>query len=164
MEVTEILKFYLGFCNNRKQDLLRLVNSLYHLGLNGKLWVFKRPKLWNGQYKFAEDLSRVVQLLSEKEQETSQSVILSASYFRTKKMSNLLKKHELLDKELDNSLRELLKEKVIAPNDIFLCAAVIADMLLAERRRYTIQFWTTFLVGVLSVMATIVAAYIGFLK
>ena len=164
MESIEILKFSLSVCNDCRDELLRLIHSLYHLGLNGKMWVFKRPQLWQEYYKFAEDLSKIIQLTFHKNQQDMQKIELSASIFQSKKMRDLLEELNLLDRELEDSLKELLLERVIAPNEAFLYATVIADMLLAERRRYTIQFWTTLLIGILSAVGTIVAAYIGFVK
>jgi len=163
MEVVKTLESFTSLCPDCGEDLLHLVHSLYYLGLGGKMWVFRRPKLWREQYRFAEDLAKIVQLVYGKNQR-GEKVELAASFFQTQKMRNLLEKYGLLDNELERSLDRLLLEKVVRPNEAFLYAVVIADMLLAERRRYTIQFWTTFLIGVLSVVATIVAAYIGFLK
>lgn len=163
MEVIEILKFSLSLCSNCSDSLLRLIYSLYYLGLGGKMWAFRRPKLWREQYRFAEDLAKIVQLVYNNK-DRGGKIKIASFFFQTQKMRGILKEYDLLDKELESALERLLLEKVVQPNEVFLYATVVADMLLAERRRYTIQFWTTFLIGVLSVTATIVAAYIGFLK
>lgn len=164
MKFVEVLELFLSLCPDCKRDFLRLVHSLYCLGLSGKMWAFRRPKLWLEQYRFAEDLAKIVQLVYEKKQRDGQKVNLADTFFQTQKMRDLLEKYKLLNGELESSLETLLLEKVIQPNEVFLYAVMTADVLLAERRRYTVQFWTTFLIGVLSITATIIGAYIGFLK
>lgn len=167
MDVIEVLKLSADELNDKntdkgKRELLRLVHSLYYLGLSKKLWIFRRPKVWQDQYKFAEDLAKVVQLVLSRKagDEEEGGIYLSSSYFQTRRMRKILKVHHLLDRKFEASLEDLLLEQVVAPNEIFLYAVVVADMLLAERRKYTIQFWTTFFIGVLSVVATIVVALI----
>ena len=162
IDIAKLLEVSLReFSPEDRENFLRLVYSLYYLGLSSKIWIFRKPLAWKKQYWFAEDVAKIIHLVNNIEGRKEQAINLTSTSIRTPNMEKLLKELGLLNQKIDESLKDLLIEKIISPNISVLFSVVIADMMLSQKRKYTIQFWATFLISTLSAVATILIAYIG---